>query len=76
MTDILNDLQKNDDLVGHLLNNLAAYCDKVKQAVNENPALGQEDRQKLFLVSSKHSHHDEINDRLSFLKYYASMCDF
>lgn len=34
------------------------------------------DSKKVFTVSKIYSHHDEIQERLQFLKYYASVCDY
>jgi hypothetical protein len=60
-----------------VLKNLTKYCERVKAAVasaNEGstaPDLKQ--RKKLNLVNPKYSHHDEIDERLQFLKYLATV---
>ena len=58
-------------MVDRLLENLHAYCQQVRAANIDAEA----DRKKTF-VQSKFSHHDEIEERLQFLKYYASVCDY
>ena len=35
-----------------------------------------ESRKKLFISHPKYSHHDEIDERLQFIKYMASISDF
>jgi len=35
-----------------------------------------ENRKKTFIVSQKYSHHTEVDERLQFLKYLASISDF
>ena len=35
-----------------------------------------ENRKKLFLINDKTSHHEEIDERLSFLRYIASITEF
>ena len=73
---MLNDLNKQQDFVVHLINNLSTYCEAVKARVQLEPGLIHFDRTKIFPVSKKHSHHDEIRERLIFLKYYATQSDF
>ena len=43
----------------------------MKTLVNEGSAVDVSQRKKLNLVSPKYSHHDEIDERLSFIKYLA-----
>ena len=60
-----------------LLANLEGYCQAVATKANANPAILREsDRAKLFVLSPKHSHQDEINERLSFLQEFAVNSDF
>lgn len=56
-----------------LLQNLSDYCQQVNQKYNNEPI---ESRKKLFIVNQKHSHNDEIEERLSFIKYMAQISDF
>jgi hypothetical protein len=56
-----------------VLNNLKHYCEQANSKINKNIS---ESRKKLYLVSSKYSHHDEIDERLQFLKYLAQISDY
>ena len=59
------------------LANLTAYCQAAAQRIAAEPALGQErDRTKMFLLNPKHSHQDEIAERLTFLQEFAVNSDF
>ena len=69
---MLDDLNNKQQLVVNLLNNLSAYCDAAKAKIEKEPALLQEDRSKMKLVSAKHTHKDEIAERLAFLQFYAA----
>jgi hypothetical protein len=60
-------------LVNVILDDLRRYCDTSNAKLSEP---SNENRKKLFLVNSKTSHHDEIDERLSFLRYIASISDF
>lgn len=55
-----------------MLENLANYC----RIVREADADPKSDRRKLYVLSSKFSHAEEIEERLQFLKYYASVSDY
>lgn len=51
------------------MDNLKFYCKlahskSTEQSKNEN-------RKKLYLINPKYSHHEEIDERLQFLKYVA-----
>jgi hypothetical protein len=35
-----------------------------------------DNRKKLYLVNPKYSHHEEVDERLTFLRYIASISDF
>lgn len=60
-----------------LLANLTAYCGAAAQRIAAEPILGQErDRTKMFLLNPKHSHQDEIAERLTFLQEFAVNSDF
>lgn len=72
MTDMLNSLQTEAHLVDALLDNLNGYCKAVRAANIDASA----DRKKVFIQSKNHSHADEIEERLTFLKQYASVCDY
>ena len=59
------------------LGNLSAYCRAVAERIAAEPSLGQErDRTKIFLLNLKHSHQDEISERLTFLQEFAVNSDF
>ena len=59
------------------LANLTAYCRAAAQRIAAEPILGQErDRTKMFLLNAKHSHQDEIAERLTFLQEFAVNSDF
>jgi hypothetical protein len=72
MTEVLNNLQKDQSVVEVMLANLQAYCKAVRAANVDAHA----DRKKVFVQSKTMSHADEIEERLTFLKYYASVSDF
>lgn len=55
-----------------MLTNLASYCTLVK----DSQADANADRKKVFVVSKQRSHADEIEERLQFLKYFATQSDF
>lgn len=52
-----------------LLDNLSHYTQQAKAKVAE--ANKSTDRKKLYLVNTKYSHHEEVDERLQFLKYIA-----
>ena len=58
-----------------LLKNLATYVCSARAKQAELGAKNVEtDRKKLMLVNSgKYSHHEEVDERLQFLKYVAQM---
>ena len=70
--DLLAALDSQHNFMVNLLNNLAAYCDAAKQRVEADPTLLQLERAKMFLVSKQDSHQDEVENRLSFLEFYAT----
>ena len=73
---VLNDLHQNQGFVDALLGNLESYCRAAAQKVAANPGLlGEQDRAKVFLLNPKHSHHDEMDERLSFLQEFAVNSD-
>ena len=74
--DMLNDLNNSQKLVNHLLNNLSDYCAAANAKIKKEPELLQDDCTKMKLVSRKHSHTEEISERLAFLQYYAAESDF
>ena len=57
---ILRDLNEEQFLVTHLFSNLSAYCAAAKAKIEKEPELLQLPRSKMFLVSKKHSHEEEI----------------
>ena len=62
---------KDNNLVNVLLDNLSHYTQLAKAKVTE--ANKDADRKKLQLVNSKYSHHEEVDERLQFLKYIAQV---
>lgn len=46
------------------------------KVASDPSVLREQDRTKLFLVSAKYSHQDELNERLSFLQEFAVNSDF
>ena len=58
-------------LVETLLSNLSEYCRQAASKVKDDTDVSQ--RKKLFLVNAKYSHSDEIDERLQFIKYIASI---
>jgi hypothetical protein len=72
LTELLNGLQDDLGFVDTLLDNLSAYC----KVVREQNVDANADRKKLFVVSKIHNHAEEIEERLQFLKYYASVSDY
>ena len=73
---MLSDLNTKHNIVTNLLNNLSAYCAVAQAKIAKEPALLQDDRSKMKLASAKHSHKDEIAERLAFLQFYAAQSDF
>jgi hypothetical protein len=69
---VLMELNSEGKLVQTVLENLRAYCTAVREAGIEASA----DRKKIHVYSKSYSHAEEIEERLSFLKLYASQCDF
>ncbi len=61
------------NLVGSLLSNLTKYCVRVKALLPIGTSTDVSQRKKLNLVNPKYSHHEEIDERLSFIKYLASV---
>ena len=59
-------------IVEILLENLTNYCRIVREAEIDFKV----DRRKLHVLSNKYSHAEEIEERLQFLKYYASISDY
>lgn len=74
---ILNDLVEKSGFAEATLSNLGAYCRDVAQKVQREPGLLQEqDRSKMYILSAKQSHQDEISSRLSFLQEFAVNSDY
>ena len=73
----LDDLETNSGFVKALLANLGAYCDTVKAKIAADANLLIEtNRTKLFILNAKHSHQEEVNERLSFLQEFAMNSSF
>lgn len=73
LTKSLEILLTEKNLVASLLKNLTKYCERVKALVGSADV---SNRKKLNLVNAKYSHHDEIDERLSFIKYLASVSSY
>ena len=73
MNSVIDTLIKDHQLIQIILNNLKHYCELVNSKVGAIPT---ENRKKLFLVNTKYAHHDEIDERLSFIKYIAQISDY
>lgn len=58
------------NLVDTLLNNFAEYC---AQANSKIITQELDQRKKLILVNLKYSHNEEVDERLQFLKYLATI---
>lgn len=77
MRSVLNNLYEQQGFVEALLANLEAYCATVASKVGQSAELAREqDRSKLFVLGPKHSHQEEVNERLSFLQEFAVNSDF
>lgn len=70
---ILSGLSKDHHIMDVLLANLAAYSNKVVAQLSKSGKPAQADRKNLFIGNSVHSHHDEIDKRLDFIKFYAQV---
>ncbi len=55
--------------MGTLLGNLTKYCQRIKALATGEIDVSQ--RKKLYLDNSKYCHHEEIDERLSFIRYLA-----
>lgn len=73
LTGVIESLIKDNQLIVAILDNLKHYCHQVNEKVVTIPT---EPRKKLFLVNTKYSHFDEIDERLQFIKYLATISDF
>ena len=51
-----------------VLDNLCHYCEQARAKC----ATG-DDRKKVSMVNPKYSHHEEVDERLQFLKYLAQI---
>ena len=63
-------------MIEALLGNLDAYSKAAAQKVTQDPSKLNNDRTKMFLLSPKYSHQEELNERLSFLQEFAVNSDF
>lgn len=59
------------NLVDILLNNFTEYCIQATSKITAELDLSQ--RKKLVLVNPKYSHNEEVDERLQFLKYLATI---
>ena len=65
----LSTLIHEHGLIQIILENLKHCCDIARSKVTE--AHKNEQRKKVYLLNSKYTHHEEIDERLQFLKYIA-----
>lgn len=71
---VLSTLLTEKDLVGRLLGDLATYCQAAASYLQEQASPGTAwDRKKVHVHGSPYSHHEEISERLGFLKFIASL---
>jgi hypothetical protein len=71
---LLNTLLQENDLVGQLLLDLGNYCQNTAVHVAElekASQLADLDRKKIHVKESAYSHHEEVGERLGFLKFIA-----
>jgi hypothetical protein len=71
---LLNALLQENDLVGQLLLDLGNYCRATALHVAELELASEGavlDRKKVHVKESAYSHHDEVDERLGFLKFIA-----
>lgn len=70
---MIDTLIKEHQLINVVLNNLKHYCGLANAKIVTIP---NENRKKLFIVNTKYSHQDEIDERLQFIKYLAQISDY
>lgn len=73
---VLNTLLQGSDLVGFLLLDLSNYCLSAAEYLGELSKASPEatlDRKKVNVKESVYSHHEEVEERLEFLKFIAKM---
>ena len=73
LTQSIAELLNEHNLIKAILDDTKRYCDFVNSKLEEPT---NENRKKLFVLSKSSSHHEEIDERLSFLRYIASISDF
>ncbi len=73
---MLNNLYTKENFVEALIGNLKAYCEAANQKISQDASMLNKERTKMFPLSPKHSHQDEVNERLSFLQEFAVNSDF
>jgi adenylyl- and sulfurtransferase ThiI len=71
LNDSLKSLVTENQLIQVLLANLRDYTVQAHSKLNS--VAYNESRKKLFIVNTKYSHHEEIDERLQFIKYLASV---
>lgn len=61
-------------MVGRVLEDFGTYCQATASFLQEQASSGSVwDRKKLHVRGSPYSHHDEVSERLGFLKFLASL---
>jgi hypothetical protein len=72
LIDSLKSLISENQLVSVLIENLREYSRQARSKLQAGTAVN-EARKKCYLVNPKYSHHEEIDERLQFIKYLASV---
>ena len=73
LNDSLKSLISENQLVSVLIENLRDYANQARSKLSAGTAVINELRKKCYLVNQKYSHHEEIDERLQFIKYLASV---
>lgn len=63
-------LINDGNLIDILLNNFNEYCTQANSKITTQEL---DQRKKLILVNLKYSHNEEVDERLQFLKYLATI---
>jgi hypothetical protein len=66
----INSLLQEHKLIDIVMANFVDYAERARNHMSG------ENRKKLYLAGSKYSHHEEVDERLTFLRYIASVSDF
>jgi hypothetical protein len=72
---VLAQLQQDPGLVDGLLQDLTHYYGRAASYLQETQNAQPVDRRKVFVFGSLYSHHEEIDERLQFIKFFASVSE-